>query len=118
MTFERSRLDWNEREKTDHDDLLAWHRDLIALRRSTPDLVDGRLAEVAVNGSDGQAWLSMQRGRITVVCNFSNQPQRVPLARAAPTGVRLASASGVARVGDAVELPGESVAILQAVEHS
>jgi maltooligosyltrehalose trehalohydrolase len=117
-TFERSRLDWNEREKTDHDDLLAWHRDLIALRRSMPDLVDGRLPEVAVSDSDGQAWLSMQRGRLTVVCNLSNQPQRVPLARSAPTRVRLASAPGVAHVGDAVDLPGESVAILQAVEHS
>jgi maltooligosyltrehalose trehalohydrolase len=118
MTFERSRLDWNEREKTDHDDLLAWHRDLIALRRSMPDLVDGRLPEVAVSDSDGQAWLSMQRGRLTVVCNLSNQPQRVPLARAAPTRVRLASVPGVAHVEDAVDLPGESVAILQAVEHS
>ena len=53
-----------------------------------------------------------------VVCNLSNQPLRVPLARAAPTDVRLASAPGVAHVGDAVDLPGESVAILQAVEHS
>jgi maltooligosyltrehalose trehalohydrolase len=26
-TFERSKLDWNELERPEHADLLAWHRD-------------------------------------------------------------------------------------------
>lgn len=33
-TFERSRLDWTEREKPTHSSTLALHRDLLALRRS------------------------------------------------------------------------------------
>lgn len=35
-TFERSRLDWGELEKEEHQQMLALHRDLIALRRSDP----------------------------------------------------------------------------------
>jgi maltooligosyltrehalose trehalohydrolase len=32
-TFERSKLDWSELDRQPHADLLAWHKELIALRR-------------------------------------------------------------------------------------
>ncbi len=37
-TFERSRLDWDERSHPDHQRALLLHRDLIALRRHDPTL--------------------------------------------------------------------------------
>ena len=41
-TFERSKLNWNERAKEPHRGLLDWHRRLIRLRREVPALADGR----------------------------------------------------------------------------
>ncbi len=46
-TFERSRLDWAELVKEPHAGLLAWHRELIALRRRLAEFTDPRLDRVA-----------------------------------------------------------------------
>ena len=35
-TFERSKLDWKERKRGAHAEVLEWYRDLIRLRRATP----------------------------------------------------------------------------------
>lgn len=37
-TFERSKLDWAERERPEHAGVLAWHRELLRLRASHPAL--------------------------------------------------------------------------------
>jgi maltooligosyltrehalose trehalohydrolase len=37
-TFERSRLDWSERQQPDHAGVLAWYRELLGLRASHPAL--------------------------------------------------------------------------------
>jgi maltooligosyltrehalose trehalohydrolase len=113
-TFERSKLDWSEREKDGHGELLTWHRELIALRRSTPALIDGERAEVSLETADGLAWLVMQRGPIAVVCNLGPHTQRVPVARAAGSTLRLASSPEIVVHEAAVELPAESVVILDA----
>jgi maltooligosyltrehalose trehalohydrolase len=113
-TFQRSKLHWPERCQDRHADLLAWHRDLIALRRATPELVDGRLANVTVSAHDAEAWLAMRRGGIVVVCNLAARPGRVPLALPPHAVVRLASAPGVVLDGGAVHLPAETVAIFEA----
>src|SRR5690606_16561419 len=42
-TVEDSRLDWSEPASGTHARLLAWYRDLIALRRRVPDLASGDL---------------------------------------------------------------------------
>ena len=67
-TFERSKLDWSEVEKPVHAELLEWYRSLIALRRSTPQLLDGRLQDVRTT-VDGQT-LIVQRGPVTVTADF------------------------------------------------
>jgi maltooligosyltrehalose trehalohydrolase len=38
QTFERSRLDWSERQRPEHASVLAWHRELFGLRASHPAL--------------------------------------------------------------------------------
>ncbi len=69
-TFERSRLDWDERTSGHHADLLAWHRRLIAFRRSHPELTDGRLDLVDVTVGDDQQSLTMRRGRVEVAVDL------------------------------------------------
>ena len=60
-------------------ELLAWHRELIRLRRATPALTDGRLDRVRVRFDEAARWLVMERGPLAVACNFAAQPQDVPL---------------------------------------
>ncbi len=42
-TFLRSKLDWSQPSSDPHAELLAWYRELIALRRARPELTDPRL---------------------------------------------------------------------------
>ena len=43
QTFERSKLDWGERERGTHREMLEWYRRLIRLRRCVRDFENGRL---------------------------------------------------------------------------
>lgn len=63
-TFARSVLDWSERDTATASDMLAWHRALIALRRSEPSLRDGDLSRCQVR--HGEDWLVLSRGPVTV----------------------------------------------------
>ena len=72
-TFASARLDWEERKRAPHADMLAWYRQLIELRRSTPELADADRCAVVMDGSaDGR--LSVRRGAITVVLNLGSEP--------------------------------------------
>src|SRR5205085_4861287 len=74
-TFERSKLDWTELEKPVHAELLEWYRSLIELRRSTPELLDGNLADVHAT-VHGDA-LIVRRGPIEVVADCRTLDVRV-----------------------------------------
>ncbi|HEY6421453.1 MAG TPA: malto-oligosyltrehalose trehalohydrolase [Candidatus Binataceae bacterium] len=112
-TFQRSKLDWSERERGDHRDVLQWYRALIAMRRSVPDLADGRLERTAVSFDEAARWLWMRRGACVVACNLAATGQRISL----DTGseqlvIALASKSEARLEAAAVYLPPVSVAIL------
>ncbi|AGA32792.1 Malto-oligosyltrehalose trehalohydrolase [Thioalkalivibrio nitratireducens DSM 14787] len=111
-TFERSRLDWDERSRAPHAELLEWHRRLIALRRGHPAFADDRLEPIRVHFDDGRRWLVMLRPGIVVACNLAGDAQRLDCPEAAGCGVLLGSNPGVAREGSTLVLPGESVAVL------
>jgi maltooligosyltrehalose trehalohydrolase len=66
-TFERSKLDWSEPTRRVHAELLAWYRRLIALRRTTPELLDGRLDRVHARVAGDV--LTVERGPVTVRAN-------------------------------------------------
>jgi maltooligosyltrehalose trehalohydrolase len=85
-TFERSRLDWDERARPGHAAILEWHRALVALRARLP-----RDARPVVAADEDGRWLVMGRGAWTVVCNFSDRRQSVPAGAAAGREVVLAS---------------------------
>jgi maltooligosyltrehalose trehalohydrolase len=111
-TFERSRVDWSEASQGRHARLLDWHRRLIALRRSRPELSNGRLDQVEVAFDDPAGWLWFRRGAIAVALNLSESQRAVPLSRAA-ADVLLASHDAVVTVDGSVSLPPDSVAVLE-----
>jgi hypothetical protein len=55
----------------------------------------------------------VERGLVSIVANFANDPRTIPLREGRPTHVWLASVNqGIDVVDDAITLPGNSVAIL------
>ncbi len=109
-TFRDSQLDWSEPDREPHRDLLGWHRRLIALRRSYPELADGRLADVQCTFDEQARWFVLRRGRVAVVCNLAQERQSVPV-DGAPATVEAASSPGFAYSDGAVELAAESVVV-------
>ena len=109
-TFRSSALDWSEPGQERHAALLAWTRDLIALRRGNPELSDGRRDRVRT--AHGEGWLVVRRSSVAVVCNMSGLRLAVPV-DGAPVAVLLASSSTAACGERLVELDGESVAVVQ-----
>ncbi|MCZ2404100.1 malto-oligosyltrehalose trehalohydrolase [Paenarthrobacter sp. Z7-10] len=113
-TFRRSKLDWSEAAGEEQGRLLALYRELLALRRSTPELTAPSFAAVGVEYSEPERWLVLHRGDsgggISVAFNFSDQPRRIP---AGYSSVLLATADGVGHDGDGVLLPAWSAAVLR-----
>jgi maltooligosyltrehalose trehalohydrolase len=108
-TFERSKLNWDEREKPGHAEILQLHRQLIALRRSRADLSDPRLDQVEV--WHGDQYVVMRRGDCAVAANLAPMPQTISL-RAVPRSVLLATEQGVVLQRDRVELPPETAVVV------
>jgi len=108
-TFERSKLDWDERGKPGHAEILELHRRLIALRRSRADLSDPRLDKVEV--WHGDQYVVMRRGACAVAANLAAVPQTISL-RATPRSVLLATEPGVVLQRDRVELPPETAVVV------
>jgi maltooligosyltrehalose trehalohydrolase len=108
-TFQRSKLDWREREKPGHAEILDLYRRLIALRRAHTDLSSPWLDKVEV--WHGDQYVVMRRGRCAVAANLAATPQTVSL-RAVPRSVLLATEPGVVLQRDRVELPPESAVVV------
>ncbi|MEU3301494.1 malto-oligosyltrehalose trehalohydrolase [Streptomyces sp. NPDC006678] len=100
-TRDRSCLDRSERTREPHARLLAWHRELIALRHREPDLLDPDLASVRVAFDEDARWLVFRRGDVRVVVNLGKEPASIPLGGG---GTRVAR---VLASWDAASPPGE-----------
>jgi maltooligosyltrehalose trehalohydrolase len=105
-TFEASTLDWEIDE-----DLLAFYRALIALRRSRTDLSDGRRDRVEVVWDEDARWFVMVRGKVAICCNLAQERQALAVP-GSPKGVLLASAPGWTYQDQRVETDAESVVIV------
>jgi len=115
-TFKRSVLRWGEKVSEPHKGILHWYRDCIRLRKSIPSLLDGRMDRVRVSYDEKRRWLAMERGSVTVACNFSRDPQWVPLQCARTLRIILRSEEDGEKVDGrfgGVSLPSESVAVLE-----
>jgi maltooligosyltrehalose trehalohydrolase len=78
-TFERSKLDWNERTQPGHPEMLDWYKQLIRIRRSTPALNNGAPGNTTVSFDEAARWLCMERGGIKTVCNLGTAERSFPL---------------------------------------
>ncbi|WP_432078005.1 malto-oligosyltrehalose trehalohydrolase [Streptomyces sp. YPW6] len=78
-TRDRSCLDWSEPEREPHARLLSWYRELIALRRTLPDLHDPDLASVKTAFDEEARWFAYRRGDLRIVVNLADEPAAIPL---------------------------------------
>jgi maltooligosyltrehalose trehalohydrolase len=108
-TFLASRLRWEERRHGDHARVLGWWRDLLALRRRTPALHDGRRDRVQVTADERAGMLVMRRSPVVVAANLGTG--RASLA--AGGRLLLMSAPALVPHHGTIVLPPDSVAILE-----
>jgi maltooligosyltrehalose trehalohydrolase len=111
-TRDASVLDWQELTEEDAAAMLDWYRALLGLRRSEPDLADGRLDRAAARVDEAARWLSLRRGAIAIAANLGDERQAVPVGGAVHE-VLLASSSGYAFAPGEVTLSPESVAVVR-----
>jgi maltooligosyltrehalose trehalohydrolase len=112
-TFQRSKLDWSEAEREPHASLLTWHRRLLALRKSRPELTDPYLAAVRAEFDEDARWLLVHRGSLRIAVNLGSSPATIPVAGA--SGLLLASDPDVSVKPDSVVLPPASLAVAESV---
>jgi maltooligosyltrehalose trehalohydrolase len=107
-TRDASVLRWPERAEGGHARLLAWYRDLLALRRAEPDLRDDDLRQVRVEA--GETWVAVHRGRFAVLVNLAPEAAVLP----APEGAKPILTWGEATpAGEGYHLPPDTVTILR-----
>jgi maltooligosyltrehalose trehalohydrolase len=107
-------LDWDERTRAPHRELLDWHRSLIALRRAMPALTDGRLDRVRARADDAERWLVMERGPVMLVANLADVEREVAVSAGRPPAQVLGSVDGVAAGDGWARLPPRATAVLVA----
>jgi maltooligosyltrehalose trehalohydrolase len=109
VTFERSKLNWNEVNKGEHAEMLAWYRALICLRRATPSLNNGEPGNTRVFYNQQEMTFSMERGEITLCCNLAETERQFPLAKGSE--IVLSSCADLPLKTGAVELPPNTAAV-------
>ncbi len=112
-TMRRSRLDWAEPARPPHDRLLRWYADLLALRRSEPDLRDGRADRVQVSHDALTSTFTMRRGAFTVLVNLGSQARTLPVGDGGPGGIALAWDRDVEARDGRLTLPADSAAVVR-----
>ncbi len=110
-TFERSRLDWGEVERAPHAEMLAWYRDLIALRRQSPELRDDDLRNVHITYDEDARWLTMTRGAVTMAFNLASEARELDVTP--NSALVLASDSSITLTGTTLRLPPDTVAVVR-----
>jgi maltooligosyltrehalose trehalohydrolase len=88
-TYERSHIHWEEIGDGVHAEIFNWYKKLIALRRSSRQLVDGDMRSAQVYFDEPAHWLVLVRGSYQIVCNFSDETKCIRVA--GPAEVILAS---------------------------
>jgi malto-oligosyltrehalose trehalohydrolase len=111
-TFLRSKLDWAQPGREPYLGILAWYRELIALRRGRPELTDPRLDQLSADFDENARWIIARRGRLRIAANLGARPVQLPLGQPG-TGVLAASGPGVTIQQDTVTLPPATFAVIE-----
>jgi maltooligosyltrehalose trehalohydrolase len=88
ITFVRSKLNWEALTKSPHAEMLAFYRDLLALRRAHAPLSNCDKTRTRVRFDEDGRWLTVERGdrtaaRALLACNLSPGPRALPSAEGA-----------------------------------
>ncbi|MDA8061503.1 MAG: malto-oligosyltrehalose trehalohydrolase [Actinomycetota bacterium] len=110
-TFARSKLDWSERTRSPHREVLAWHRELLGLRRAYQQLRSGDPSRVSVEWSEEGRWLVLWRGSIAVAANLAGERQALPV-DGAEVLLLGSDPAGTGLEGGSVSLPADAVAVV------
>ncbi|MBX3465348.1 MAG: malto-oligosyltrehalose trehalohydrolase [Planctomycetes bacterium] len=111
-TFRAARLDWAERARAPHAEVLAWYRALLRLRRDRPDLRDGRPGATRARFDEAAGWLVVERPATTLAVNLGAAIARVPLGRGERRVVLSSRESGVEVGDEGVVLPPDTATFL------
>ncbi|WP_460698253.1 DUF3459 domain-containing protein [Nocardia thraciensis] len=103
-----SKLDWSEPSKPSHARLLCCYRDLLALRRTHPDLTDPWLPRLRVDFDEDDRWIALHRNGIRILCNLAETPATVPF-----TGTPLLTWDPIHQTPTTTTLPAHSFAVLE-----
>ncbi len=107
-TFEVSKLDWSEPSKPSHARLLSCYRDLLALRRTHPDLTDPWLSHLEIDFDEQRRWITLHRNRIHILCNLAPTPADIPV-----IGTPLLTWNPVHQTSTTTTLPAHCFAVLE-----
>ena len=112
-TFLRSKLDWTQLDREPYLGILAWYRELIALRRARPELTDPRLDRVQADFDEAARWLLVRRGRLRIAANLgtAGRPARRSGSAASACSPRPARRSRSQQ--DTVSMPPASFAVIE-----
>jgi maltooligosyltrehalose trehalohydrolase len=109
-TFASSRLQWSEINQEPQASLLRWYKNLIRLRRTWAELSDGNLNAVNVRFDEAAQWLVLERGRLSIACNFGDNPAELEIGTSAE--LLLASDNSISLNQTRVKLGPDSVAVI------
>jgi maltooligosyltrehalose trehalohydrolase len=105
-TFARSKLDWSEREREPHRDMLSYYRALIALRKRFPaELGVAPLGLTRVERDATKRTLRIQRGRFLIGVNLGREPMHLR--------GRLVLGSNASEHGDDIAIGPDGVAVIE-----
>jgi maltooligosyltrehalose trehalohydrolase len=76
-TFQSSKLDWDEKAKPRHAEILEWYRALIALRKTRSRHVAPVKPKVRFNVK--AQWLRFEYAGVLAMFNFASMPRRIAL---------------------------------------
>lgn len=76
-TFQKSKLNWDLREREEHRSLWKLYRDLLRIRRETPALRTLDLSALDVQSDDEKRIITVRRGDVLIAFNFSENEQTV-----------------------------------------
>jgi maltooligosyltrehalose trehalohydrolase len=113
-TFERSKLKWEEASQSPHAQMLAWYRDLIRLRRSTPALNNGEPGNVRVIFDEQEKWIRIERGTVTIAANIGKSDHAFDLPEQSRS--LLASSDRILFRSNRITLPPDAVAVLESAQ--
>lgn len=110
QTWRSAVLDWAERDAEPHRRMLRWYRDLIGLRRTTPQIRDESLHSVTAEVLDADT-IVMRRGDVAVLATRAGDGVAVGLGATAEVLLSFDPIDG--EQVDGVTLPGPGAVVLR-----